>query len=480
MKNFIQSLFNPGKIPDHLGAQDQKLAKAYQKARPGFGHKTFCHAADINMLFSQDGNVFVCCHNQKYSIGKYPEQSISEIWNSEAVKTLRENLKNYELEGGCKICAEDFQRGAFKEIRARHFDTITPHKDYPVMIEFLLSNVCNLECVMCSGQFSSLIRKNRENLPPLHTPYDEKFIEQLNEFIPHLKETRFSGSGEAFSIDMNYLIWEKIIRENPTSLIMVQSNGTILTGRVKEILEKGRFQIGISIDSLKKEVYEDIRINANFDKVMENLLYFKEYCKRKKTRFSLSICGMRQNWEEIPDFIRFCNQHNAIATIHKVWLPLHSAIHFLPKSELFEIYKFYESQEFSNQTLTQRFNRDHFNYFTSIIKEWYENAIDEMDMNMEDVEMNFENNIKYILLTENLKEYMRKNHLKHQKLEDEIKKLVYNLNVFLNLLDDDQREKAFNMVTQETVGQFSDALLYQDSKSVYNHFIKYIQSNSIQ
>lgn len=476
MKNFLLSLFNTGKIPEHLNAKDRSLAKAYQKARPGFGHKTFCHAADINMLFSQDGNVFVCCHNQKYSIGKYPEQSISEIWNSEAVKTLRENLKNYELEGGCKICAEDFQRGAFKEIRARHFDTITPHNEYPVMMEFLLSNVCNLECVMCSGQFSSLIRKNRENLPPLHTPYDDQFIEQLNEFIPYLKETRFSGSGEAFSIDMNYLIWEKIIRANPSSLIMVQTNGTILTGRVKEILEKGRFQIGISIDSLKKEMYESIRVNANFDKVMDNLIYFRDYCKRKNTRFSLSMCGMRQNWEEIPDFISFCNQHDATATIHKVWQPIHSAIYNLPKKELLKIYEFYKTQEFSTKTKTERINKNHFDYVISIIKEWYENAKEELEIIDENVVLKFTEQKEYLHLTQKLKKHIENHHLPHQNIDEENEKLIQKLNIFLYLLTEEERTIAISMIPQDAIGQFSEALMFQNPQVLGDHFRNLLQT----
>lgn len=477
MRNFIQSLLNPGKIPDHLNAKDLSLAKAYQKARPGHGHKTFCHAAETNMLFAQDGNVYVCCHNQTYSIGKYPEQSISEIWNSEAVKTFRTRLSNYELEGGCKICADDFQRGAFQEIRARHFDSMPAHPDYPVMMEFLLSNVCNLECVMCSGQFSSLIRKNRENLPPLHTPYDDAFIQQLDEFIPYLKETRFSGSGEAFSIDMNYLIWEKIIRVNPTSLIMVQTNGTILTGRVKAILERGRFQIGISIDSLKKEVYESIRVNANFDKVMDNLIYFKDYCRRKNTRFSLSMCGMKQNWKEIPDFIRFCNQHGATATIHKVWQPLHSAIHYLPKKELLDIYRFYASQELPSHSAVEKQNKNHFNYFTSIIKEWYENAYEELEITTEEISLNFKETEEYILLTQNLQQHIKKNHSGDQNVEEEIKKSTHNLNLFFNLLTEQEREKAISMGSGEYIGRFSDALLYMSPQVLTDQLRKLLQKD---
>jgi radical SAM protein with 4Fe4S-binding SPASM domain len=379
IKQLIQTWMYSGSIPSGLEADTRSLVKAYLKARPGRGHNTFCHAAEVNMLFSQEGQVYVCCHNQSYPIGKYPEQSIREIWNSPAARELREKLRNYDLSSGCKICADDFSRGAFEEVRARHFDTLLSHSQYPVMMEFLLSNVCNLECVMCSGKFSSLIRKNRDQLPPLNTPYDEVFLEQLDEFIPHLKETRFSGSGEAFSIDMNFIIWEKIIQMNPACLIMVQTNGTILSGRVKEVLEKGNFQIGISIDSLDKITYESIRLNANFDKMMDNLLYFRDYARSKGTRFSLSMCVMRQNWQEVPEFIRFCNENNAVATLHKVWHPFKNALFNLPKDELLNILHFYDNQQFEVTNETDHQNVKHFEYYAKVVREWYLNANERME-----------------------------------------------------------------------------------------------------
>jgi radical SAM protein with 4Fe4S-binding SPASM domain len=170
----------------------------YNKSRYNKDFSSLCFAPSVNMLFSQTGEVQVCCHNMEYVIGKYPEQSISEIWNSKKAEKLRDEMKSYRLYEGCKICKADIVLGAFDEVAAKHFDSLPRNKNYPTMMEFLISNTCNLECIMCKGEYSSLIRQNREKLPPIQTPYDEVFVEQLREFIPYLHETRFSGSGEAF------------------------------------------------------------------------------------------------------------------------------------------------------------------------------------------------------------------------------------------------------------------------------------------
>ena len=368
MKSFLSSLL-PSFFDDSPEPQIGKgLAKAYNDSRFGKNHKTFCYAPSTNMLFAQNGNVYACCHNKEIAIGRYPEQTISEIWNSQIAIDFRSRMEHYDLSAGCEICKSDLKPDAFQEVRARHFDTLQRNKNYPVMMEFLLTNICNLECVMCMGEYSSLIRKNREKLPTLEYHYDQAFIFQLDEFIPYLKETRFSGSGEAF--DVNYEIWEKIIKLNPKCVIMVQTNGTILTDRVKSVLSRGNFQIGVSLDSLKKNVYESIRLNANFDKVMSNIRYFSDYCKQKKIKFNLSLCVMRQNWEEMPAYIEFCNELDCVATFHKVWHPRKYALDNLPVIELVKIYDYLSKFDFEGKTPTQKLNREHYHYFISVIKEW--------------------------------------------------------------------------------------------------------------
>jgi MoaA/NifB/PqqE/SkfB family radical SAM enzyme len=257
---------------------------------------------------------------------------------------------------------------------ARHFDNISKHPAYPVMMEFLVSNQCNLECVMCEGQYSSLIRKNRDKLPPIPTVYDEAFLAQLEEFIPYLQEARFSGSGEAFMIDMNYDIWEMIIKRNPECLIVVQTNGTILSARVKDMLSRGRFQIGISVDSLKKDVFESIRLNANFDKLMENIAYFHEYSVKNKRKFTISTCVMQQNWSELPEFVRFCNSLNAVATFHKVWFPRQHALRSMHWKQLENIVQTLSWQDFPSITPREKQNKAHYEYMLFTIEQWMQQA----------------------------------------------------------------------------------------------------------
>jgi len=416
-----------------------------------------CHAPSTNMYFSQTGEVKVCCHNSEFNAGKYPEQSLKEIWNSQAIKSMRQDMAKYKLGKGCEVCSADINAKHFNEVRAKHFDHILSHPHYPTQMEFLLTNTCNLECVMCKGEFSSSIRKNVEKLPPIQNVYDDKFIEQLEEFIPYLHETRFSGSGEAFLIDVNYKIWERIIALNPNCKIMVQTNGTVLNNRVKDILSKGNFHIGVSLDSLKKAVFEEIRPNSKFERVIENTYYFNEYCLKNERKFNISMCVMRQNWKEMPDFINFSNKLQAVQTFHKVWFPRKYALFNLSLIELEKIHLHLSSFDFSTETYLEKLNREHYKYFQNSVKEWLNESIEigNKTMNLQNPQVADLKSILFqrikLFLFENNNNFEENSELNYQKIIEKINQLSDLL------IEDDLKKNALLEMCRVDVKEVVDA-----------------------
>lgn len=370
----IKELFIGKKGASASWHADAAHVQGYNATREKHNHDSFCYAPSVNMLFSTDGSVKACCHNKDFSIGKYPEMSIADMWRGEKAGAFRERMRRFDLTEGCRVCEADLVSGNYLETSARHFDTMPRHEAYPTMMEFWLSNTCNLECVMCTGELSSSIRQHREKLPPLKSPYDSTFVKQLEEFIPHLKETRFSSSGEAFLIPLNFEIWERIIDLNPDCLIMVQTNGTVLNSHIKDLLARGNFKIGVSMDSLRKERYEAIRVNANYERVMDNIRFFNSYNTSKGHSFNISTCVMRSNWDELPDFVRFCNELNCEAIFHKVWFPEEHALYNLTKAELQQLHEQLAQAELPATNALQSRNRRHYQYFVSVIKQWMEQA----------------------------------------------------------------------------------------------------------
>ncbi len=377
--SFLKKIF-PFLVPQkksealYHGGLTEGTLREYNRARPLGPQEKICYAPFKNLYFGWGGQAVACCYNRQHVLGVYPQQSIHDIWFGEKADELRRRLENNDLSQGCEGCLQMLLAGNFDAAKSKQYDEIPLNANrYPSAMEFELSNVCNLECTMCSGDHSSLIRENREKRAPLPVVYDQAFVEQLEEFIPHLSEVKFYG-GEPFLIDIYYQIWERIMAIKPDIRITVQTNGTILNNRVKNILAKTNFHIGISLDSLQKDTYENIRVNAKFDRVMENLRWFREYAREKGTFFGISVCMMRQNWQEAPDFIRFCNELECQVYFHTVFYPLSSSIHAMPQNELLDIVTYLQGFTFPKETPVQQKNSLHYRNFVQHVVFWAASA----------------------------------------------------------------------------------------------------------
>ncbi len=357
-----------------------ELIREYNHHRPLGPQPYLCYAPFKSIYFGHGGKAVACCYNRNHVLGTYPQQSIKQIWFGDEANKLREYIKHNDLSLGCLGCKQHITSGNFDAVKTLQYDERTLNKNkYPSVMEFELSNVCNLECAMCNGNFSSLIRAKRENLPPLEIPYNTAFVNQLEEFIPYLDEVKFYG-GEPFLVDIYYDIWERILKLNPKVRISVQTNGTTLNSRLKDLMEGIDFHINISFDSLKKEVYEEIRKNAVYERVRENINYFREYCRRKNTFFGISVCAMQQNRMELPEFINFCNGLDAPVYFHTVLYPEHCSIRNLSATQLDETVDFLKGFSFPEGTPVQKKNAQHYHDLLNQIVQWQSKATRRIDV----------------------------------------------------------------------------------------------------
>lgn len=309
---------------------DNKLLKKYNNQRNCKDISSLCHAPSYSMHFAKNGTVSACSFTRFAAMGKYPDQSIEEIWFGKRAESIRHEMKKSTFPASCVVCGSDAESANFGQMRAvlyeqyarspinkvlfktKNFIRESKFSEYPRVISFELSNTCNLECIMCVGLLSSSIRKNRDKLPPLPQMYGKEFLPQLKPFIPHLEEAKFFG-GEPFLIDIYLDIWEMFIELNPKCKIYITTNGTILNNRVKTILEKlPNLQLVVSLDAIYKETYQKIRINADYERVMENLKFFKEVSEKHNRHLIISPTYMIHNWEEYPEIMDFATRNNIL------------------------------------------------------------------------------------------------------------------------------------------------------------------------
>ncbi len=350
--------------------------REYNAVRTCVDKGSICHAPESSMYFGRDGLVSACCYSRNAALGRYPDNSVEEIWNSAQAVSMRAAMRRNELPDGCELCADQLAAGNVAGFHARQFDQnarslrssglmsrlqsfLNPstNKHYPVQLEFELSNKCNLECAMCSGFFSSSIRANREHLPALPQIYDAAFVEQLTPFIPHLKRAKFLG-GEPFLIDIYYEIWDQLIELNPRCEVSITTNGTVYTEKVKRVLEKLNCGIIVSLDSIVKPTYESIRQNATFERTMANFKVFCDFNRKNDMGLSIAVCPMVSNALEIPGLVDFATESGVRVYFNTVVFPQAHSLRGLPADRKREILALYRAGTGKSNGRVAEWNRN--------------------------------------------------------------------------------------------------------------------------
>jgi hypothetical protein len=226
---------------------------------------------------------------------------------------------------------------------------------------------------MCTGDFSSSIRKRREQRPRLDNPYDSRFLEQLEPFLPSLRMARFFG-GEPFLVRMYYRVWSRLHEVNPGVDIRITTNGTALLPRARRLLEGLRCRITVSVDSLERDTYEAIRRNASYDVLRENLDYFAAYCGSRGFPLNLAVCPMQQNWRELPDMVAYCNDHGFDIGFNTVYYPPSCSLRVLPYDRLTEVLDHWQSREWRTTDALQGGNVSRFKSVINQVAQWREEA----------------------------------------------------------------------------------------------------------
>ena len=284
---------------------------SYNDVRKFGYNKTFCFAPQNSLYFKFNGDVIACCKNNLDIYGNIRSNSIDEIWSSAVRIRLKSDIENYNYNKGCDFCYRQLENKNYSGVHAilydNHYNRYINHQ-FPTEVTFEISNKCNLECIMCDGYRSSSIRKNREKLAETPDVYPANFLEQLIPFIPHFKVVRLQG-GEPFLIPFYLDLIDKIGELNKKCKIYIQTNGTILSDRIRKIIDNRQIELSVSTDAFNKSDYEFIRKNSNFNKTIQNILDFNQIFRQRNKKLNINYCVLSKNILKIHEAIDFCNEH---------------------------------------------------------------------------------------------------------------------------------------------------------------------------
>lgn len=163
---------------------------------------------------------------------------------------------------------------------------------------------CNLRCRMCPIQFRT---DGGPGQPAAFMAY-QTFCDLIDQF-PDLKELHLQGLGEPMLhprfFDMVAYVAARGVR------VTTNTNLTVCTERrIRECLESGLDTLYISLDGASAPVYEAIRVDASFARVMANLERLMRMRQgHSKPHVGVVGVAMRLNLHELPDIVRLAHRH---------------------------------------------------------------------------------------------------------------------------------------------------------------------------
>jgi len=167
-------------------------------------------------------------------------------------------------------------------------------KSFPTSLFAVLTDKCNLNCIMCS-------RVLGENII---IPFE--VIKKTVEIFPFLEEIEWQG-GEVFLVKYFKKLYQ-IAAEYPNITQKITTNGLLLDESWARLLCDSKVSLNFSIDAVTKNTYEEIRKGAEFEKLTENLDIINKY-NSGKINTSLNCVIMEQNFRELNLFPKFLKRY---------------------------------------------------------------------------------------------------------------------------------------------------------------------------
>ena len=318
---------------------DPETRAAYDEGRElgGQSVRAFCYAPFTSLYLNTHGDVLACCQNTQHVLGNLAEQRLGDIWHGRRTRELRAALVDYDLHHGCRFCAWQLDDANHEMVYARRYDLVGVQEDpeWPRRLELSLSNTCNLECVMCNGEWSSRIRSRREGRPPLPKAYHDEFFEDLEAFLPHLEEVMFLG-GEPLLAAESLRVMEMLVEGGHRPRCYVTTNGTQWSPRLETLLARLPVSIAVSLDGVSRETVEAVRVGASYDELMTNLDRFRAVTDANGMDLNFTFCLMSRNWHEFADYLRFADEWDARVFVNTVIDP-ETSLYQLPEAEFAEV-----------------------------------------------------------------------------------------------------------------------------------------------
>lgn len=197
------------------------------------------------------------------------------------------------------MSVEDFSRSNCILNNQERFNSIYCFS-FPLFLQFEITNHCNLNCIECG-----VVNKEKSTLP-------ESLFQKLRKIFSYIGGIAWLG-GETFLVDYFLELLKTLNSDFPHLRHTIYTNGTLLCDKkiTSALADINNLQLKLSLDSIVKEDFEQIRRGAKFETVLNNLMLLNEtYAEKgKKPNIGTNVVVMKKNVEQITAYPDFCKKY---------------------------------------------------------------------------------------------------------------------------------------------------------------------------
>lgn len=218
-----------------------------------------------------------------------------------------------------------------RDLQTKFFlNDVAKHYPYPRNINVVLSNQCNLKCVMCPFH-SPLFLEDRktdyfDDKKWMPLSLIEKLVAELKSIKPIDAPITFH-MGELDEPLMHPKIGEivRLLRSIPNSTVHITSNGNLMNEKVaRAVIGAGLQSMQFSVDAHTPETYKKIR-GAKLEKVQRNVERFLKLRNELNPELYVNLCIINQPGatEEIEDFKAYWRDKGASSvSVYQLFKPV--------------------------------------------------------------------------------------------------------------------------------------------------------------
>lgn len=314
--------------------------------------KSFCIAPWDDVRVWPDGRLNYCHTSYLHSdrSDNIQTESIDEFYHNTFINSIRSDIISNVPVHGCSKCRKVEEKTEISYRHKRNLQlAIFPGKHFkksfdesiainlmndtnlkPRFYSIGLSNLCNIQCIMCDELSSSKIaseykRINFKTINNIHIDWT-KNEECWQKFLTHIKENQhiecihFNGGEPLLHKKFNEFLDFCIANNHTQFHLTVVTNSTIFNiDQVKKFKQFKSFQIELSIESVNR-LNDYIRYPTNTNIVLENII---RYLEHRTEKFDIVIRTVPQLLSVIDyvDIIDFCLKHKLVIDSNVIHTP---------------------------------------------------------------------------------------------------------------------------------------------------------------